>query len=89
MYDAEKATIDTLRTRFERQLASRDLEVRATAAEYVTALSALIDGFNNGLGAGTSNMSHDTTGALNRLEADVVWAEAERHRVRAELNTVA
>jgi hypothetical protein len=89
MYDAEKATIDALRLRFERQLAARDLEVRATAAEYTAALAVLIDAFNNGPGADSRKMSHDTTGTLNRIEADVVWAEAERHRVRAELNTVA
>jgi hypothetical protein len=88
MYDAEKATIDALRLQFERQLASRDLEVRTTAAKYVTALSVLIDAFNDGPGADSRKMSHDTTGTLNRIEADVVWAEAERHRVRAELTTV-
>jgi hypothetical protein len=88
MYDAEKATIDTLRLQFERQLASRDVEVSTTASKYVAALSVLIDAFNNGPGADSQTMSHDTTGTLNRIEADVVWAEAERHRVRAELNTV-
>jgi hypothetical protein len=89
MYDEEKATIELLRLRFERQLAARDLEVRTTAAEYVAALSVLIDAFNNGPGADSRRMSHDTTGTLNRIESDVVRAEAERHRVRAELYTVA
>jgi len=89
MYDEEKATIETLRLQFERQIAARDVEVRTTAAEYMAALTVLIDAFNNGPGADPLEMSHDTTGTLNRLEADVVWAEAERHRVRAELNTVA
>lgn len=88
MYDAEKATIETLRLQFDRQLATRDHDVRTTAAEYVAALTVLIDAFNNGPGADSRKMGHDTTGALNRIEADVVWAEAERHRVRAELNTV-
>jgi hypothetical protein len=88
MYDAEKEAIDTLRIRFDRQLAARDLEVRATAAEYMAALSTLIDAFNNGPGADSGKMSHDTTGTLNRIEADVVRAEAERHRVRAALSTV-
>jgi hypothetical protein len=88
MYDSEKAKIDVLRLRFDHELATRVPEVRATAAEYVAALSVLIDAFNNGPGADANQMSHDTTGTLNRIESDVVWAEAERHRVRAELNTV-
>jgi len=88
MYDAEISTIDALRLQFERQLTARDIEVRTTAAEYTAALTVLIDAFHDGHGAESLAMSHDTTGTLNRIEARVVWAEAERHRVRAEINAV-
>jgi hypothetical protein len=89
MYDSEKATIEKLRVQFESQLADRDGDVRETAEQYMAALSVLIDAFNEGPGADSLKMGHDTTGALSRIEADVVGAEAERHRVRAALNGVA
>ncbi len=89
MYDAEKATIEALRLQFERQVAAREPETRTTATEYMAALNAFVDAFNNGPGADPRAMAHDTTGALNRIETDVAWAEAERHRVRAALSTIA
>jgi hypothetical protein len=88
MYDAEKATMEALRLQFDRQLAAREPEARTTAREYMTALTAFVDAFNNGPGANPQQMAHDTTGALNRIEADVVCAEAERHRVRTSLTTL-
>jgi hypothetical protein len=88
MYDSEKDTMETLRLEFERHLAARDPEARATAAEYMTALTAFVDAFNDGPGADPRRMSQDTTGTLIRIEADVVRAEAERHRVRTALGTI-
>jgi hypothetical protein len=89
MYDSEKATMETLRLKFERRVAAREPEARTTAMEYMTALAAFVDVFNNGPGADPRQMGHDTTGALNRIEAEVVRAEAERHRVRTALSTMA
>lgn len=89
MFDAEKATIETLRLEFERQVAAREPEARTTATEYMAALTAFVDAFNDGPGAHPREMSHDTTGTLSRIEDHVVWAEAERHRVRMALNTIA
>jgi len=88
MYDAEKATIQALRLQFDRQVEAREPEARATAAEYMAALTAFVDAFNEGPGADSLQMARDTTGALSRVEADVVLAEAERHRVRTALNTI-
>jgi hypothetical protein len=89
MYDAEKATMEALRLRFDRQLAARKPEARTTATEYMAALAAFVDAFNDGPGADPQQMAHDTTGALSRIEDDVVRAEAERHRVRTALSTIA
>lgn len=89
MFDEKKAVIDALRLRFDRQLAAREPEARATAVEYMAALTAFVDAFNEGPGADSRQMAHDTTGALSRIEDEVVLAEAERHRVRAALNTIA
>lgn len=89
MYDAEKATIEALRLQFDRQVAARQPEARTTATEYMAALTAFVDAFNNGPGADPHQMGDDTTGALNRIEDHVVWAEAERHRVRKALNSIA
>jgi hypothetical protein len=88
MYDSELDAMNTLRLAFERQLAAGEPEVRSTAMEYMTALATFVDAFNDGPGADPRRMGHDTTGALNRVAADVVRAEAERHRVRAVLNTL-
>ncbi|MDQ3605307.1 MAG: hypothetical protein M3418_03850 [Gemmatimonadota bacterium] len=88
MFDAEKATIETLRLQFERQVAAHQPEARTTAAEYMAALTAFVDAFNDGPGSDPGEMAHDTTGTLNRIEDHVVWAEAERHRVRTALNTI-
>jgi hypothetical protein len=89
MYDLEQDTMEALRLRFERQLAAREPEAGATAREYMDALTAFVEAFNDGPGADPYRMAHDTTGALNRIEADVVRAEAERHRVRSSLATLA
>jgi hypothetical protein len=89
MYDSEKAEMEALRLRFERQVAAREPEARATGTEYMAALAAFVDAFNDGPGADPRQMGQDTTGTLNRMEDDVVRAEAERHRVRTALNAVA
>jgi hypothetical protein len=89
MYDSEKATMEALRLELERQLADRAPEARATAMKYMNALAAFVDAFNEGPGADPRQMGHDTTGALTRIEDEVVLAEAERHRVRAVLGTMA
>ncbi len=89
MYDAEKATIEALRLQFDQQVAARLPEARTTAMEYMAALDAFVDAFNDGPGADPRQMANDTTGELNRIEDHVVWAEAERHRVRAALNAIA
>lgn len=82
MYEAEISTMEGYRVRLEREHASADPKAHATAAAYIASLSAFVDAFNNGPGADTYRMGHDTTGALHRLEDHVVWAEGERHRVR-------
>ncbi|HEX8433132.1 MAG TPA: hypothetical protein VF625_17725 [Longimicrobium sp.] len=82
MYDAEISTMEQCRVRFEREHASGDSGARATAAEYLASLGAFVDAFNNGPGADAYRMGHDGTGTLKRVEDHVVWAEAERHRVR-------
>jgi len=87
MYEAEISTIEGYRVRLEREHASADPKEHATAAVYLASLSAFVDAFNNGPGADTYRMGHDTTGALHRLEERVVWAEAERHRVRDAMIT--
>jgi hypothetical protein len=89
MYDAERATIEVFRIKFDQQLAERTPEARATAAQYMNALSAFVDAFNDGPGADSHQMGSDTTGALSRIEENVVWAETERHRVRTALNSIA
>ena len=89
MYDSERATMETVRIRFEKQIADHGPDARSTAAEYMTALGAFMDRFNNGPGADSRRMGADTTGTLHRLEDDVVWAEGERHRVRRVLDTIA
>lgn len=88
MFDAENARIEELRLQFEKQVQARLPTVRATATEYMAALTVLVDGYHAGPGALSSQMAHDTTGAANRMEADVVAAEAERHRVRRILDDV-
>jgi hypothetical protein len=82
MYEAEISTIEEQRVRLEQEHASADPNERATAAAYLASLGAFVDDFNNGPGADTYRMGHDTTGALHRLADHVVWAEAERLRVR-------
>jgi hypothetical protein len=82
MYDAEISSMEEYRVRLEREQASADPHARTTAGEYLVALGVFVDAFNNGPGADAYRMGHDTTGALHRVEDHVVWAEAERHRVR-------
>ena len=89
MFDSEIATMEQYRVRFERQRDSRDPEARDTAAAYLTALGVFVDAFNNGPGASAERMGHDTTGTLSRVEDHVVWAEAERHRVRRAVEDLA
>jgi hypothetical protein len=88
MYESEKATMETLRTKFEREIAARDSVARTTATAYLAALNAFVDAFNDGPGADPRQMGHDSTGVLSGVEAEVVLAEAERHRVRKLLTTV-
>lgn len=87
MYEAEISSIEEHRVRLEREHASADPKAHETAAVYLASLSDFVNGFNNGPGADTYRMGHDTTGALRRLEERVVWAEAERHRVRHAMAT--
>ncbi|HEX8673279.1 MAG TPA: hypothetical protein VF710_15400 [Longimicrobium sp.] len=82
MYEAEISSIEEQRVQLAWEQASADPQARATAATYIASLGAFVDDFNNGPGADTYRMGHDTTGALRRLADHVVWAEAERHRVR-------
>ena len=82
MYDSEISTMEECRVRLEREQASSDPKAGATAAAYLVALGAFVDAFNHGPGADTYRMGHDSTGTLHRVEDHVVWAEAERHRVR-------
>jgi hypothetical protein len=88
MYDSEKAVMETIRVKFERQVAGRDAAARTTAMEYMAALKSFVDAFNDGPGADPRQMEHDTTGTLSGIEADVVLAEAERHRVRKLLTAI-
>lgn len=82
MFDSEISTMEQYRVRFERECASSDTAARATSAEYIRALGAFVDAFNNGPGADPDLLGHDSTGTLSRVESHVEWAEGERHRVR-------
>jgi hypothetical protein len=82
MFDAEIFTMEQSRVRFERTRACSHTEACATAAVYVTDLGAFVDAFTRGPGADPHRMGRDITGTLSRVKEHVVWAEAERHRVR-------
>jgi hypothetical protein len=82
MYEAKKAQIDVLRTRFERQAAEHSPDLQRTATEYLDVLSDFVTTFNEGAGADPRLMGLDTTGELNRIEEQAAWAEQERRRVR-------
>ena len=62
MYDSERATMETVRIRFEKQIADHGPDARSTAAEYMTALGAFMDRFNNGPGADSRRMGADIIG---------------------------
>ena len=89
MYDAEKSTVQTDRRRFDTDVAAGAPSARASGNAYMVSLGAFVDAFNEGPGCDSGRMGSDTTGALSRLEEEVVWAEAERHRVRKVLIAIA
>jgi hypothetical protein len=89
MYDAEQASVKQLRLKFEQEMETGAPTARATGSAYMVALGMFVDAFNDGPGADTRRMGSDTTGALCRIEEDVVRAEGERHRVRKALSTLA
>ena len=85
MYAENRAEIDRLGKDFERQLSERASTARTAGEEYLGALTALIDAYNDGPAAEPQLLALDTTGELKRVEEYVVWAEQERHRVRRSL----
>ena len=89
MYDAEKNTIETYRLKFDTEMANGGVAARESGNAYMVALGAFVDAFNKGPGKDSARMGSDTTGTLSRIEDHVVWAEAERHRVRKALVTIA
>ena len=89
MYESRKADIDTMRARFDREIAERLPAARATAHEYLGMLTALIDKVESGPVGDPRLAELDTTGALSRVEELEEWAEKERHRVRRALMDIA
>jgi hypothetical protein len=89
MYEENRAEIDQIKARFDRQIEQQSVEARRTADEYLTALGNFVEAFNNGPGADAHLMNEDTTGELHRVEDRVAWAELERHRVRRALLSIA
>ena len=89
MYDAERDTVQTHRLKFDSQIEEGASAARESGNAYMLALGAFVDAFNQGPGCDSRRMGADTTGALSRLEDDVVWAESERHRVRKVLTSIA
>ena len=77
MYESRKADIDTMRARFDREIAERLPAARATAHEYLGMLTALIDKVESG-----------PVGDPRLAELEE-WAEKERHRVRRALMDIA
>ena len=82
MYDAERARIQEVRTRFEREVAEHSPTTLTTAREYLDALTQFLTTFNEGPGGDPRLLGLDTTGELSRLEEQARWAEEERGRVR-------
>jgi hypothetical protein len=88
MFDAEIATMEECRVKFEKEFEARAPATRASGKGYIDALTAFVERFNKGPGADSRRMGSDTTGTLDRVEDHVVWAEGERHRVRKALNDI-
>lgn len=86
MYEAQKARVEEVRTRYERDSAARSAEARATADEYLKVLTELIESVDHGPVADPEVAQVDTTGELHRVEEYAAWAEQERHRVRRAMN---
>jgi hypothetical protein len=89
MYEAKKDRIETLRRRFEDELAARSPGTRDVAQEYLDALTDFVRTYNDGPASDPAVAGVDTTGQLARVEEHATWAEQERHRVRRALNDIA
>ena len=85
MYDSKRAQINTLRIQFEREIEEKSKTTRATGQEYLDALADFIQIFDEGAGTDERLRDLDTTGQLEGLEGQAIWAEEERVRVRRVL----
>jgi hypothetical protein len=84
MFNAERDATDAARLHLERQVEAVVLEIRATTAEFMAALTVLIESFSGHPGEESRGTIRAAVGPRTRIpvgaDADVDPAEAERHR---------
>ncbi|HEV2124530.1 MAG TPA: hypothetical protein VGW38_17385 [Chloroflexota bacterium] len=89
MYDAEKAHLEELRERFDREFEVRSTQARPVGEEYLGEIDGFLRVVNHGPAADPQIAGLDTTGELSRTEEYAAWVEEEQRRVRRALHDVA
>lgn len=88
MFDAKKARLQELKTRFEREYDQGSPDTHGVGQEYLEALVSFLDEFDHGPAANPQIVAVDTTGTINRDEEYVEWVAQEHVRVRRMLRQV-
>lgn len=89
MYDATRARLESLKSRFDQELAARSPEVRETGKQYLEGLTAFLNEVDHGPVVDGEIARVDTTGTVNRTGEYSDWVAEEHIRVRRALQELA
>lgn len=89
MYDARKARLEDLKSRFEREFGARSPEARETGKEYLAGLAEFLSEVDQGPVADPQIAGLDTTGTVERTGEYSDWVAEEHVRVRRALQELA
>ena len=89
MYDARKARLDDLKSRFERESSAHSPEAQNAAKEYLAGLAEFLTEVDKGPVADPRVANLDTTGTVGRTGEYSDWVAEEHIRVRRALQELA
>jgi hypothetical protein len=89
MYDARKARLDELKSRFEREFDAHSPAAQETGKEYLAGLAEFLTTVDHGPVTDPQIAHEDTTGTVKRTGEYTDWVAEEHIRVRRALHELA